>query len=530
MSTDAMSPERTRAYYKFKEAEQQAAKHHYDQAIGLARDALEADPSFTEARHWIVSLYLQTDQKRKASLELQDILHVNHEDQQAWERLREIDPAAAERLERLHTIAPDPFVVQRTSENAISEDLDDLGGLGDEFQPEYEELVTSHGGPEALDSLEDLEGTDAVQSLLHEEVGSRERVASDSLDDLDISDYDEDDAEDGVDEEDGQDIGVEDGIGADWSSEEATASEEPQEAQPQAAVAEEAPAAPQKAAPASSAPDPSKWLYEEDLKYRAKLDQNPVYARLLPEVIDFWRDGDSWDTAISGSVHLDEHRHPEIAAVVHEVEAKMASPRWALYVCPERRMVCCITRGDPPTISLTTGIMNALNHDQQVFLVGRLTTMVMVGHLPYLQMAFLTLERSPRSITDVEIDMLELLKHHLGGWDAGVHREDRMKLGALCHAWQQRAELSADRGGLVCCGDLDVACDAIAKTVAPDSTAAQTASAAALLEKYKGQDMASLAAIAAKEDPIRHEGYGVYRIQMLKWWANTAAGKAAWQV
>jgi hypothetical protein len=521
MSTDAMSPERTRAYYKLREAEQQAAKHHIDQAIGLVHDALEADPSFTEARHWLVGLYLQTDQNRKASLELQDIIHVSYEDQEAWERLREVDPAAAERLERLHTIAPDPFVVQRTSENAISEDLDDLGGLGDEFQPEYEELVTSHGGPEALDSLEDLEGTDAVQSLLDEEVSSRERVACDSLDDLDMGDYDEEDADE---------VEVEDEAGEQGLLGEAPALEDPQEADPQAAVVREAPAAPQSAAPAASVPDPSKWLYEEDLKYRTKLDQNPIYARLLPNVIDFWRDGDSWDTAISGSVHLDEHRHPEIAAVVHEVEERMGAPRWTLYVCPERRMVCCITRGDPPAISLTTGIMNGLNHDQQVFLLGRLTTMVMAGHLPYLQMAFLTLERSPRSITDVEIDMLELLKHHLGGWDAGVHREDRMKLGALCHAWQQRAELSADRGGLVCCGNLDVACDAIAKTVAPDSTAAQTASAAALLEKYKGQDMGALAAIPSKEDPIRHEGYGVYRIQMLKWWANTAAGKAAWQV
>jgi hypothetical protein len=509
-----MSPERTRAYYKFKEAEHAAAKHHYDQAIGLARDALEADPTYTEVRHWIVDLYLQTDQKRKASLELQDIIHKNADDQEAWERLREIDPPAAERLERLQTIAPDPFVVQRTAENAISEDLDDLGGLGDEFQPEYEELVPSHGGAEALDSLEELEGTDAVESLLSGEVlPDRERVASDSLDDLGA-----------YDDEEGTDEGP---------SDEDPPAEEPQDAAPQAPVAESAVPKVSEAAPAAAhakaLPDPALWLYEEDLKYRNKIEQTPVFSKLLPNVIEFWTDGDAWETAISGSVHLDEHRHPEIAAVVHEVEQKMGSPRWNLYVCPERRMVCCITRGHPPTISLTTGIMNSLSHDEQVFLLGRLTTMVMAGHLPYLQMAFLTLERSPRSITDVEIDMLELLKHHLGGWDAGVHREDRLKLAALAHAWQQRAELSADRGGLVCCGNLDVACDGIAKTVAPDSTAAQSASAKALLEKYKGQDVAALAAIASKEDPVRHEGYGVYRIQMLKWWANTAAGKAFWQ-
>jgi hypothetical protein len=122
--------------------------------------------------------------------------------------------------------------------------------------------------------------------------------------------------------------------------------------------------------------------------------------------------------------------------------------------------------------------------------------------------------------------MLELLKDHHAGWDAGVHREDRMKLGQLCHAWQQRAELSADRGGLVCCGDLDIACKTIARLTAPDSRAAETVTAQALIDKFQGQDVAQLAAIPPKEDPARNEGYALYRIKMLRWWAKTPAGQA----
>jgi len=152
--------------------------------------------------------------------------------------------------------------------------------------------------------------------------------------------------------------------------------------------------------------------------------------------------------------------------------------------------------------------------------------MLLVGHVPFIQMTMLTLERTPRSITDVEIDMLELLKHEHSGWDAGVHREDRIKLGALCHAWQQRGELTADRGGLLCCGHLETACNAIARMVSSDSSTAATTNWKTLVEKYKGQDAGQLAAIPAKEDPSRHEGYGVYRIQMLRWWANSPAGKA----
>lgn len=461
MATEEMSPERTRAFYKFKEAEQHAAKHHYDQALNSARDALEADPTYLEVRFWIADLHLRQDSTRKASLEYQEIIHQSRDNQQAWEKLREVDPAAADRLERLHDIAPDPFVVQRNADNAISEDLDDLGGLGDEFLPEEEEILP-HRQPAELDSLEDLDGTDAIRGELQEGVGSI--------------------------------------VGVDMVEPEPEPEPEP-----------------------AGPPD---WLYEEDLKYRTKLDHNPVFAKLLPNIIDFWKDSDSWETAIRGSVHLDEHRHPEIVEVCHTVSDALGVPRWTMYVCPERRMVCCITRGDPPTISLTTGVMNTLSRDEQLFAIGRFTAMVIAGHVPYLQMAVLALERSPRSITDVEIDMLELLKHHHAGWDAGVHREDRLKLGALIHAWQQRAELSADRVGLICCRDLETALNGIAKTTAHDSTAASTATWKALLEKHKGEDPATLAAIAPKEDPSRHEGYAVYRIQMLRWWAKTPAGQA----
>lgn len=459
MATEEMTAERTRAFYKFKEAEQHAAKHHYEQALNSARDALEADPTFVDVRFWIADLHLRLDSPRRASLEYQEIIHQNRDNGKAWEKLREVDPASAERLERLHDIAPDPFVVQRTADNAISDDLDDLGGLADEFVAEQEEVITHHE-PAELDSLEDLAGTDAIRTDLQEGVGSIVGVTT------------------------------------------AVAEPEPEPAGP---------------------PD---WLYEEDLKYRDKMDRNPVFAKLLPNVIEFWKNSDAWETAISGSVHLDEHRHPEIVQVCREAAEALNTPYWTMYVCPERRMVCCITRGDPPTISLTTGVMNTLSHAEQIFAIGRFNAMVAAGHVAYLQMAMLTLERSPRSITDVEIDMLELLKHHHAGWDAGVHREDRMKLGALAHAWQQRAELSADRGGLVCCRDLEAALNGIAKTTAHDATAASNLTWKALVEKHKGDDPAALAAIAPQEDPSRNEGYAVYRIQMLRWWAKTPTGQA----
>lgn len=466
MATEDVSPERTRAFYKFKEAEQQAAKHHFDHALELAQDALDIDPTFVDVRYWMADIYRSQDKPRRAAMIYQDILHADRDDQRAWAGLREIDSASADRLERLHDIAPDPFVLGR-NEAALDDTADDLGGLGDEFAPEpvEEEHLVSHDV--AIDDLGEVAETGGVQAALEAEVGSI--------------------------------VGVQPAHGA-------------------AAGASDA-----KAVPAEGPPE---WLYEEDMPYRDRIARHPIYAKLLPNVVDFWKDDGQWDTAIAGSVHLDPHRHPGVVETCREVEATLGAPGWSLFFCPERRMISCITRGDPPTISLTTGCLNTLSHEEMLFMIGRFTTMVVAGHVAFLQMAILTLERNPRTITDVEMDMLELLKHEHSGWDAGVHREERLKLGQLCHAWQQRAELSADRGGLICCGSLDVACNAIARLVMENSNVAQTMTAQALEEKYKGQDVGKLAAIPPKEDPARDPGYGLYRIKMLRWWAKTPQGQA----
>ena len=128
MADQELSAERIQAAHRFREAEHQAAKGHLKEAIDLARDALEADPTFLEVRHWIAQQYEKSGDSRKAGIEYLEILHANHDDAVAWERLRALDPAAAERLERLHNIAPDPFVTQRTA--AVDDaDLDDLAGL-----------------------------------------------------------------------------------------------------------------------------------------------------------------------------------------------------------------------------------------------------------------------------------------------------------------------------------------------------------------------------------------------------------------
>lgn len=548
MTMDDMSAERSAAYYKLREAEQEAHKGHLEKAIGLARDALQEDPTYIEARFWIAAQYEAMDELRKASHEYQDIIHGNHENEEAWAKLRAIDPDAAGRMERLQQIAPDPFVVLREHPEDLDEDLDDLSSLAAEraAETEEEELAPRHEGEAVgFDSLEDIEGTNGVQALV-EGLPEDRPVVPTQLEELGALDEEEDEEADwsleaaGEPEEQGEEEEglvpeaastvelLDDGVGALYdeeppqeAAEAETAADEPEPEFAPAAVAVEE----EVSAPAPMAAAAPLWLHEEDLKYRQRLESVEQIGRLLPKLIEHWEDTDTWETSIGSTAHLDKERHHEVVTICLEVAVQLGTTPWLLYVSPERRLYSTITRGDPPSLVITTGTLNNLNRNERKFLLGRLTGFLAAGHLPYLEVVILVLERSPLSIINVESDVLELLKHAQAGWDVGINRDSRLKLGALCHAWQLRAELSADRAGYVCCGDLETSLNVIAHSVCKDPSQMKSLTWRSLLEKYQGQDLAKLADIPPKEDPIRNEGYGVYRIQMLRWWATTATAR-----
>jgi hypothetical protein len=492
MEQEGMSAERTQAFYKLKEADQLLNKGKLDQALETARQAQTLDPTFLDVRYWLGDKYERAGDTRRATLEYQEIIHLDNTQEPAWERLRVVDPGSAERLTRLSTIAPDPFTVVREEDEELPEGLDDLGSLSDEIetwdfgQMEDEVPLRTHAaGAEELDSLEDIAGTDGVANLVDDYTPTGERSAqTDALDEVLAA------------KAAGQ-FGVTSAYAADDHN-----------------VAE-----------ATRVCLPTSFLHEEDLAYRMKMDHHPIIGPLIPRIVEFWGDDDTWEKANRGSVHLDVKQHPEPELVNGEVAVCMNQEPWRLYASMERRMVLTILRGVPPALVLTSGVMQQMTHEELLFAMTRMTAMLAAGHVPYLQAAFMITDRSTTTFTEVELEVLELLKETLSGWDVGVKRDDRLKLQAICHTWQQRAELSADRAALLRVGNVDAACDALAKSTARNAEAAADLNWRKLVAKHKGTDLTQLAAIDAKVDPIRDEGYGVYRIQMLRWFAATDKGK-----
>jgi hypothetical protein len=172
-------------------------------------------------------------------------------------------------------------------------------------------------------------------------------------------------------------------------------------------------------------------------------------------------------------------------------------------------------------LAIPTAVIRALTGSEIPFQVGRELAYIRAGYLPEYQVACLITNRPTRLVGDVATALWNLLHDLLAPVESELFREDRQHLARLAHAWQLRASLSADRAGLLCCGDVEAACQAIAKTTAPSVEQASRLTLSGFLEQFKGQEVAKLAAIGLAETPDRSVPYAAYRIRMLRWWATT---------
>ena len=128
MGEEQISPERKQAQLKMREALQIAKGRKADRAVEVVKEVMQLDPTWVEPRQWLAEHYARSGQQRLAVEMLEELLRLEPENDRLWKALEELDSAAAERLRRLHDVAPDPFVAQRAATAAVASDFDELGG------------------------------------------------------------------------------------------------------------------------------------------------------------------------------------------------------------------------------------------------------------------------------------------------------------------------------------------------------------------------------------------------------------------
>lgn len=471
MAVEEMSPQRKSAYYRWRQAQQEAQKGHFEKAVELARSALEEDPEYIDLRMWLAQQFIRHDEPRRASHELEEIIHIQQGNEQAWELLRQVDPAAAARLERLREIAPDPFVSRRTA--PLTDDVADV-----------EEFVTEDDWETGGDDAERSIGPDPFIS----HVNADDFVEPDEL----------------VDQ---------------------TAGESTSEPTSPATVAPaRAPAA--APAPATAQRGGYAWEYEQDREFLAKWEAEPVVRAMTAKIQELWHDLDAWDSVLALCAHADKHLHPQIFHAAQQAAAKLAVETPELFVVPERCMHPVIIKDHPPTIAVPTGLMRAMTPEQMLFQIGREIGHIHTGYVAQMQVVKVITARRTALAGDLASTLNDFLTDRLRGWDDGLDKERIQRLKKLGHAWQQRCELTADRAGLICCGDIEVACTTMAKTTARSVDEAAVLTVERFLKQFEGRDVGALAAIPVEESPSRNPQYVAYRIHMLRWWATTPLAKS----
>ncbi len=472
MAGEELSAEQKQARALFEKALQEAERGHIDRAMQLAVEALEFDADFIECRRWLAERYEERGELRKASRQLQEILYRRRSDHAAWEALERIDPQAAARIRRVAEIGPDPFVARRKV------DLGEIGLIADmeevvQEAPQEEEPVIEPD-PEHLALIGDAEELEeAAEPALEEPQVSAERREQ---------------------------------ILREILAETEPEAEEEQEEEPEP-VMEEAP--------------PQPWEYEQDRPYREKMMANELLKTVHDRIVGTYPDHDRWRQVLDACTHAREATHKELWAAAREAAQVLGAPEPELFLVAEGKPHSVALRPTEREIAVSTGVLRAMEGAMLTFVLGRLIGMHVSGCTPLFMTALLATDRPSTLMGACEDALREFLWDVVGDWFESHSREQRQSAAALAHAWQLRCELTADRAGLLACGNLEAACNAIARMTRRSAAQAEDFTWQALQAELKGEDARSLADIPVKEDPRYNAKYGLYRIKMLRWWFTT---------
>ncbi len=464
MADESSSDRRRQAEAIFAEAQQAYASDRLAWAVEHAREALRVDGSYVQARHWLAERYAEAGATDRASRQYQIILRAHRDDQKAWTALEAIDPEGAGRIRRLHETPPDPFVRRRRAHSTAEFDV--VEGIGGDQR--IEEEATPFLREEVSEDFEALHEVVSAQEM--PEIGGifPERRADGS------------DAFQALDE-----------------------------------LGDEEPAATSEALA---------WEFTEDREYYQQwrtIEGVEAIAAAIEQ---------AWSTQVMQRVAACEpvgDDHPQLVAAAADAAQMLAAEPPELYLVAEGHMQPLVIQGRPAILAVPEGICQVLSPAELTFVVGRCLGPILSEYLGPLQAVDVLLERPTSPVRQLRLNWRELLAEATA--DIGPAREPqaRRRLRAIGHAWQQRVELSADRAGLLACGDIEASCDAIARGTAASVGEAADRTADRLVAQHEGQNAAQLAAIPVDEDPAISAEYAVYRIQMLRWWASSDGYQAA---
>ncbi|NLO07459.1 MAG: hypothetical protein GX131_16640 [candidate division WS1 bacterium] len=260
------------------------------------------------------------------------------------------------------------------------------------------------------------------------------------------------------------------------------------------------------------------WAHEQDAEYRDQLEQNRGFCDVLDGFSLFWEDPQGWSHLIAETRAPMDAGWPRLDELAPAASADLHAKPPTIMVEPDHTRTPVALPMHNPTVVIGETLQHALNDQETLFALGVAIHQLLADTSRIIWAAQQVAER------ELDCELRQRVIRHASdftmGWDQSMPREEVTRLKKLCHAWELRSVLSADRAGLIACGHGESACRAIAAMVS-DKGEGSIISVQKYLDRFKDVPPAELAAIPVSHDPWTDQQYAAYRIMMLRWWAKT---------
>ncbi len=261
------------------------------------------------------------------------------------------------------------------------------------------------------------------------------------------------------------------------------------------------------------------YAYQDDLKLREQFMALPGAARALERRNALWADDARLGELTAQCQPLNATQQTSFAGAVAYAAQTLGLGVPNVLTMEDEGLCPVIAGCEMSHLIVPTGLLRTVSPSEQYFVAGHWLAHVAAGHHPLWELSLAYLPR-PRPSQLLQGGLYDALHAGMGSAaELGSEGEVATLLRTL-HAWSLRAELTADRGGLVCCQNTDDACLSIARLTCPTAAEAASLGLAQFYAKFAGQDIAGLAAISAEQSPESNEAYAYYRLTMLCWWAG----------
>lgn len=196
-----------------------------------------------------------------------------------------------------------------------------------------------------------------------------------------------------------------------------------------------------KGAASARAREGAHYAYGADLRIRSALDKIKPVSLALEAAVRFWQ-GVGKNRFLGSAVRVGERQFPHIHRLVQHAAEVLQLPPPTVYVSPTIVTLTARTLGTPDdaTIALGSPLVDHLSERELQFVIGRECGHVQNGHTIYLTAL-----------------------HYLSTAANLIVRFGAQPAVLALNGWSRRAEITADRAGLLCTRDVNVSIAAMVK-------------------------------------------------------------------